>query len=382
MNTHILLARGVADAIEQKSLEKILASGAKLRVKLGIDPTAPDLHLGHTVPLRKLREFQNAGHQGVLIIGDFTAMIGDPSGRQGAREPLTKGQVEKNLARFSEQAGKILNMKALEVRYNSEWFGKILLAEWLEIQSKCTIAQIIDRSDFAERLKAGKPVGLHELSYPLLQAYDSVAVRADIELGGVDQRLNLIAGRELMEKMGLSPQHIIMTPLLIGTDGERKMSKSFGNYIGLNNAPNDMFGKVMAIPDALTPSYFELLTDILMPKDISARDAKLLLARAITGMYHGKAAGDEAEAYFIKTFSKKEIPEDISELKVESEKLKIVDLLMRAGVKSKSEARRLINGGAIAIGGEKKEDPDEEIVVHDGVTLTIGKRIFFKITTN
>lgn len=378
MTITALLARGVAEIIVAEDLEKELASGRKLRVKLGIDPTAPDLHLGHTVPLRKLRQFQDAGHQAVLIIGDTTAMIGDPSGRPGAREPLTHEQVKKNLAAFIYQAGKVLDMASVEVRYNSEWLGKIALPEWLAIQAKCTVAQIIDRSDFKARLEGGMPVGLHELSYPVLQAYDSVMVRADVELGGLDQRLNLIAGRELMEKMGMAPQQIMMMPLLVGTDGVKKMSKSMGNYIGLAEAPNEMFGKLMAIPDALMPNYFALLTDGDMPNNVSPRDAKSVLAKTIVGMYHGAEAGERAEEYFIKIFSKKEMPEDMPELQGITSQSSILEALRVSGVSSSNTAaRELIRQGGVKLDGKIIDDPN--MLVGDSDVLQSGKHTFFRI---
>jgi len=378
-NSVSFLTRGVAEILIKEDLEKELGSGKKLRVKLGIDPTAPDLHLGHTVPLRTLRAFQDTGHQAVLIIGDFTALIGDPSGRLGARTPLTKEQIEKNLEHFLAQAGKVLNLKTLEVRRNSGWFLDMRLPDVLALHARFTLQQLSQREDFAKRVREENPVGLHELDYPLLQAYDSVMVQADAELGGIDQKLNLLAGRHLMEKMGLAPQHIIMTPLLLGTDGVKKMSKSLGNYIGLQDEPNDMFGKLMAVPDALVPSYFELLTDSEVPHTKNPRDAKLTLAKTIVSLYHGTKAGERAETFFIKTFSKKEVPEDIPELRINNKVVGIMELLIAAGVQSKSEARRLIAGGAIKIDGMVKKNPEEMMLVHDNAVFQIGKRKFFKL---
>ena len=374
-----LLTRGVAEVIVKEDLEKDLASGKKLRVKLGIDPTAPDLHLGHTVPLRKLRQFQDAGHQAVLIIGDFTAMIGDPSGRAGAREPLTEEQVQKNLKKFLEHASKVLDINKLEVRYNSEWLSKLSIAQWLEIQGKITVAQIIDREDFKKRLHEGAVVGLHELSYPVMQAYDSVIVKADIELGGIDQKLNLIAGRELMQKMGMKPQNIIMTPLIEGLDGVKKMSKSLGNYIALDAEPNEMFGKIMAVPDELLPKYYETLTDTEFPVGEDPRTAKLALGRIIVGMYYGEKAGENVVENFISVFSNKEKPKDMPELRVDSN-IALIELLVSAGVKSKSEARRLIEQDGVKIDDEVKKEPNEIVKVKDKSVLQIGKRKFFKLT--
>lgn len=374
-----LLARGIAEIISKEELQKKLDSGKKLRVKLGIDPTAPHLHLGHTVVLRVLRQFQDAGHQAVLIIGDFTATIGDPSGRAGSREPLTQKQVEKNLDQFLHEAGKILNVPTLEVRHNSAWFADMRLPRVLALHGHFTLQQLSQREDFAKRIREKSPVGLHELDYPLLQAYDSVIVKADIELGGIDQKLNLLAGRHLMGKMGMTPQHIVMTPLLLGTDGARKMSKSLGNGVNLNDEPNEMFGKIMAIPDALMPSWFELLTDSAIPLDLNPREAKLLLAKMIVGRYHGAKAGDRAAKNFINVFSQKKQPDEIPELSMPNTQCSIIELALKAGIKSKSEARRLIAGRAVKVDGATKENPEEIITVTDGAILQIGKRKFFKL---
>lgn len=374
-----LLTRGIAEIIIKEDLKKELDSGKKLRVKLGIDPTAPDLHIGHTVVLRKLRQFQDAGHQAVLIIGDFTAMIGDPSGRAGSREPLTQKQVQKNLERFLDQAGKILNMPTLEVRHNSAWLADMRLPDILALHARFTLQQLSQREDFTKRIREESPVGLHELDYPLLQAYDSVIVKAHIELGGIDQKLNLLAGRHLMGKMNMTPQHIIMTPLLLGTDGTRKMSKSLNNSIGLNETPNEMFGKIMTIHDALMPRWFELLTDIAMPTDLSPREAKLLLAKMIVGMYHGTKAGDRATENFIAVFSQKKQPDEIPPLSISNTQCSIIELLLKAGIKSKNEARRLIRQNGVTFDAVPLTDTDAVIALKPNAILQIGKRKFFKI---
>ena len=374
-----ILNRGVAEVIVREDLESLLNSGKKLRVKLGIDPTAPDLHLGHTVPLRKLRQFQDADHQPVLIIGDFTAMIGDPSGRAGAREPLTEEQVKENLKKFLRQAGNVLDLEKLEVRYNSEWHGKLLQGDLIKLQAKFTVQQLTQREDFAKRLNANEPVGYQELSYPLMQAYDSVMVKADVELGGVDQKLNLIAGRHLMEKMGMTPQQILTVPLIEGTDGVRKMSKSLDNYIGLEDEPNEMFGKIMRVPDELLPKYFECLTDAEMPLEENPRDAKLALGRIIVEIYHSRGEAEKAVENFIHVFSEKKIPDDIPELQIANDKWQMVDLLLRAGVKSKSEARRLTKQGGVKINDEVKKDSEEILGLKNGDTLQIGKRKFVRL---
>ncbi len=380
-----LLTRGVSEVIVQEDLEKVLRqaqdSGQKLRVKLGIDPTAPDLHLGHTVPLRKLRQFQDAGHQAILIIGDYTAMIGDPSGRVGTREPLTEEKIQSNLKRFLEHAGKVLDLKNLEVRYNSEWFSKLNFADILKLVSNFTVQQLIQREDFSKRLEENRPVGEHELLYPIMQAYDSVVLKADLELGGVDQKLNLLAGRQLMEKMGMKPQNILTLPLIEGLDGVKKMSKSLGNYIALDAEPNEMFGKIMSVPDELLPKYYECLTDAEFPLGEDPRTAKLALGRIIVEMYHGQKAAEAAVENFINVFSNKEKPKDMPELRITDSELRIVDLLLMTGVKSKSEARRLIEQGGVKIDDEVKNNPNEIIKIKNESVLQIGKRKFFKLKT-
>ena len=367
-----LFGKGAAETIGRDAVEAALAAKKTLRVKLGIDPTAPDLHLGHAVVLRKLREFQDAGHQAVLVIGDFTATIGDPSGRPGAREPLAKEDVKKNLKRFLAQASLILDEKTLEVRHNSEWFGKMGLRDLMGLVSNFTLQQISERDDFAKRIVQEQPVGLHELMYPILQAYDSCRLDADIELGGLDQRLNLIAGRHLMHKIGVTPQALIMMPLLIGTDGDRKMSKSIGNYVGLTDAPDDMLGKIMSIPDALMPNWFELLTELPMPEDAKPRDAKMLLAKTVVDAFHGAGAGERAEEAFISKFSKKELPTKAADLSVPADAA-LMEILIAAGTKSKAEAKRLVMQGGVKIDGAAQADPDAKAGFKDGSVLQIGK---------
>lgn len=373
-----LLSRGVEEVINKNDLQKQLKS-KKIRVKLGIDPTAPDLHLGHAVALRKLKQFQDAGHKVILIIGDFTAMIGDPTDRVGARESLTTAQVNKNMREYLDQAGKILNLKKVEIKHNSQWFKKIDFKNLLDLMSSFTVQQLIEREDFSKRIKEGKPVGYHELIYPIMQAYDSVVVKADLEIGGRDQRLNILAGRDLMSKSDMKPQNVLTLPLLEGTDGKRKMSKSFDNYIGISDKPNDMFGKIMSIPDSLMPKYFELLTDLKMPRSKDGRKNKLLLAKTITATLHNKKMADKAEDHFIKVFSKKEQPTDIVKLKIKAKKINLVDLLIKAGVKSKSEARRLIDQGGVRIDKEVKKGYNTKTSIKGGSVLQIGKRKFFEL---
>ena len=373
-----LLSRGVEEVINKNDLQKQLKS-KKIRVKLGIDPTAPDLHLGHAVALRKLKQFQDAGHTVILIIGDFTAMIGDPTDRVGARESLTTAQVKKNMREYLDQAGKILNLKKVEIKYNSQWFKKLDFNKLLDLMASFTVQQLIERDDFSKRIKEGKPVGYHELIYPIMQAYDSVIIKADLEIGGRDQRLNILAGRDLMSKSGMKPQNVLTLPLLEGTDGKRKMSKSFNNYISLNDKPNDMFGKIMSIPDALISKYFDLLTDLKKPRSKDQRKNKLLLAKTIVADLHNKKLAQKAEDYFIKVFSKKEQPTDIVKLKIKAKKINLVDLLIKAGVKSKSEARRLIDQGGIRIDKEVKKGYSTKISIKGGSVLQIGKRKFFEL---
>lgn len=382
MNTDLIdriLNRGTEEIIDQKHLEETLRSGKKLRVKLGIDPTAPDIHLGHSVVLRKLKQFQELGHTVVLIIGDFTARIGDPSGRNEARKPLTAEEIEKNLKGYLEEAGKIINVKKSEIRRNSEWHAKGGLEHILSIAQSATIQQILRRDDFKKRLAEDSDISLLETLYPILQGYDSVAVKADVELGGTDQKFNLLMGRRVQRHFGMNEQDILTVPLIEGTDGVKKMSKSYGNYIGLSETPENMFGKTMAIPDALIKKYFTLLTDNDIPDITNPYEAKMLLAETITGMYHSKKDAEKARENFIKKFSKKETPDDAPALKVGKKETTLLDLLLKSGVESKSEARRLITQHAIQLNETVKKDPDEIISVRGGEILKVGKRKFFKL---
>lgn len=375
-----ILSRGVEEAIVKEHLEAALRSGKKLRVKFGIDPTVPDLHLGHTVPLRKLRQFQEAGHQAVLIIGDFTALIGDPSGRAEARRPLTEKEVKQNLKKYLKQAGKIIDLKKTEVYYNSKWYKKNA-ALILELMGRESVQRVLERDDFQKRLKEGREIMILEEVYPLLQGYDSVMVKADVEIGGTDQKFNLLMGRRLQRAYGLSEQDIVTLPLLEGTDGVKKMSKSAGNYIGLDAEPNDMFGKIMRIPDNLIDKYFTLLTDDNPPAGgRDPREAKLALAKIIVGMYHGQKAGEKAKEEFIKVFSQHQKPENMPSYKLSVKSYKLVDLLVETGmVFSKSEARRLIEQGAVRLNDEKKSDPNEQITIDKEIVVQIGKRQFLRL---
>ncbi len=374
----IILNRGTEEIIEKDHLSKALAAGKKLRIKLGIDPTAPDIHLGHTVPLRKLRQFQEAGHQVVLIIGDFTGMIGDPSGRSEERKPLTEKEIKTNLKRYLEQADKVIDIKKVEVHYNSEWHKKNGLAAMLEMAKAVTFQQIIKRADFQKRIDAGSDISVIEMLYPLLQGYDSVKIKADVEIGGTDQKFNLLMGRRVQRHFGQPEQDIMTLPLIEGLDGVRKMSKSYGNYIGLDEKPEEMFGKLMSVPDPLINKYFELLTDIDAPK-ANPYQAKMLLAGTIIGMYHSPVLAGKAKESWIKTFSDKQVPNDIEIRSVSHATLSsgTMATLIVLGGKSNSEWRRLLEQGAIKVNGEVVKNPDEKR--NDGDVIKIGKHEFKKI---
>lgn len=379
-----LLTRGVAEIIDKDHLETVLHSGRKLRVKFGIDPTAPDLHLGHTVPLRKLRQFQDAGHKAVLIIGDFTARIGDPSGRDKTRPQLSEKEIKINFKTYLKQAGKILDMKKIEIRYNSEWFkndGKLVLG----LMANMSMERVMERDDFQKRIRAGQEVTMMEALYPILQGYDSVAVRADLEIGGNDQKFNLLMGRRLQRKYGQPEQDVVTLPLLEGTDGVQKMSKSLGNYIGLAEKPEIMFGKIMSAPDELILKYAELLTDLPLDKmrafvQKDPRGAKMELARTLAEMYHGKSAGKKAEEEFIRVVSKKEIPQKVSSFKFRVSSINLIDLLAETKLAaSKSEARRLIQQGGVKINGEKQVNPGRAVDLSKEILLQVGKVKYLKV---
>lgn len=387
-----LLVRNVEEIVDRKHLEQALKSGKTLRVKLGIDPTSPDLHLGHAVVLRKLREFQELGHVIVLIIGDFTGRIGDPSGRSDARKPLTESQINDNMKEYLIQAGKIIDVERAEIFHNSSWILKGGVSKIIELANAASIQQVLHRADFKKRLDAGQDVTLLEVFYPVFQGYDSVAVNADIELGGTDQTFNLLMGRRIQRHFGMEEQDILTVPLLEGTDGVKKMSKSVGNYIGLYEESDQMFGKIMSLPDKLMERYFELATELepaefkKLAQTLSPRDLKVRLGMEIVKLYHGEGAADAAKEKFEKVFSKRK-PEDttLPEFIVKTRKLSILDLILspqgakRPNLKSKSEALRLINEGAIAINGQVKKDRWEIIELRGGEILKIGKRGFFRV---
>ena len=364
-----------------------------LRIKLGMDPTRPDLHLGHTVVMRKLKEFQKLGHKIVLLVGGATAMIGDPSGKSETRPALTKEQVEANAKTYFDQMSKVLDISDAEVVNNADWLHKMSFTELLQLAGKVTVAQMMTRDDFAKRYAEGKPIAIHEFFYPLMQAYDSVAIDSDIELGGTDQRFNTLLGRDIQSAYGKKyPQLVMMLPLLEGTDGVVKMSKTYPEHcISLTDSAKDMFGKLMSIPDTLITRYYSLLTDVeqedLMRMDemiasnsINPRDVKMELAYMITAEYHGKEGADKAQEDFINVVSNKGIPDDIESVKIESEGVNILDLLVRLGfVQSKGEAKRLIQGGGVKLDGEKLLDMSFMVKPNMDMVLQAGKRKFAKL---
>ena len=364
-----------------------------LRVKLGMDPTRPDLHLGHTVVMRKLREFQKLGHKIVLIVGGATAMIGDPSGKSETRPALTKEQVEENAKTYFEQMSKVLDISDAEVVNNADWLHKMSFTELLQLAGKVTVAQMMTRDDFAKRYSEGKPIAIHEFFYPLMQAYDSVAIDSDIELGGTDQRFNTLLGRDIQSAYGKKyPQLVMMLPLLEGTDGVVKMSKTYPEHcISLTDSPKDMFGKLMSIPDTLITRYYSLLTDVsqeelvkmdeqIASNSINPRDIKMKLAYMITEEYHGKEGADKAQEDFINVVSNKGIPDDIESVKIDSDGVNILDLLVRLGfVQSKGEAKRLIQGGGVKLDGEKLSDMAFVVKPNMDAVLQAGKRKFAKL---
>ena len=389
-----VLPGGAAGGVQELAAKLQHAADTKtpLRIKLGMDPTRPDLHLGHTVVMRKLKEFQKLGHKIVLLVGGATAMIGDPSGKSETRPALTKEQVEENAKTYFAQMGKVLDVSKAEVVNNADWLHKMTFTELLQLAGKVTVAQMMTRDDFAKRYAEGKPIAIHEFFYPLMQAYDSVAIDADIELGGTDQRFNTLLGRDIQAAYGKKyPQLVMMLPLLEGTDGVVKMSKTYPEHcISLTDSAKDMFGKLMSIPDTLITRYYSLLTDVSqeelvkMDKEIESgsinpRDIKMRLAHLITEEYHGKDGADKAQEEFINVVSNKGIPEDIESVKIDSE-INILDLLVKLGfVQSKGEAKRLIQGGGVKLDGEKLSDMAYTVKPGMDVVLQAGKRKFAKL---
>jgi len=391
----LLLRRGVSEVIVESELLKLLESGKPLRLKQGFDPSCPDIHLGHVVGLRKLSQFQKLGHRVVLIVGDWTAQIGDPSGASATRTMLSAEEVKTNAQTYMDQFFKVVDKDKTEVRWQSEWFGKFGLEDVIKLTSKFTVAQFLAREDFANRYSTGRPIAITELLYPLLQAYDSVAIKADVEFGGTDQKFNCLVGRELQQMRGQRPQQVFLVPLLIGTDGSQKMSKSLGNYIGVDEPPNEIYGKVMSIPDNLITDYLELVTDVpdkdiadfkeqMASQSINPMVIKKRLAQEIVAQFHGAPAAHEAEEHFTKVFQKGEMPEDVVLLKTsDGNKSTLTAELTVAGLtKSRSEARRLLAQGAIEIDGKAITEDLEITQIKKGSIIKVGKRRFAQISSS
>ncbi|HAM32431.1 MAG: tyrosine--tRNA ligase [Deltaproteobacteria bacterium GWB2_65_81] len=389
------LRRGTVEVISGEELSRKVAASARekrpLRVKAGFDPTAPDLHLGHTVLIQKLKHFQNAGHQVIFLVGDFTGMIGDPSGKSETRKALTRDDVERNAVTYKEQIFKILDPSLTEVRFNSEWLSRLPIEDMVRIAAQMTVARMLERDDFRKRYEEQRPISIHEFLYPLFQGYDSVALRADVEFGGTDQKFNLLVGRDLQRAYGQEPQVVMTTPLLVGLDGVNKMSKSLGNYVGITEAPETIFGKMMSISDELMIMYYELLSDIGVAELAALKaglsdgsrhpmDAKIALAREIVARFHGAPAGRNAEDGFRSRFSRKEFPDDARrvELTADGGKADLATLVSRASgsFTSKSAARRLIAQGGVEVNGERAADPAAVLSSPAEVRLKIGKKEF------
>ncbi len=375
------LTRGTVEVISPAELAAKLALGRPLRIKLGMDPTAPDLHLGHSVTLKKLREFQDAGHTVIFLVGDFTAMIGDPTGRSETRKPLSRAEIERNADTYREQAYKILDRELTEVRFNSEWMNGLNIAELIKIAATLSVARLLERDDFEKRLAAEEPLFLHELLYPVIQGYDSVALKADLEIGGTDQKFNMLVGRDLQRHFGQDPQAVMTMPLLEGLDGVRKMSKSLGNYVGLTDKPEDMYGKLMSVPDKLMVRYYELLTTATAEEIAAVKsgamhpmEAKKRLARTLVTEYHGTPAATRAEEYFESKHQRREIPASAPVYRI-AEDLWICELMKQLQfTPSTSEARRLVSQGAVRVDGHTITDVNFRFVPGEHKVLEVGKR--------
>ncbi|USG67197.1 tyrosine--tRNA ligase [Brevibacillus ruminantium] len=395
-----IIRRGVMEIIPEedlrRKLERFVVTGQPLKVKLGLDPSAPDIHVGHTVVLQKMRQFQELGHTVQLLIGDFTGRIGDPTGKSETRKPLTEEQVKENAKSYVEQFGKVLDASRIEIHYNSAWLSPLTFADIVELAAKTTVARMLERDDFEKRYKSEQPISLHEFFYPLMQGYDSVALQCDVELGGTDQKFNLLMGRNLQKEYGQEQQVIITMPLLEGLDGVQKMSKSLGNYIGVNEPANEIYGKAMSVPDELMVRYWELATDIsneelealragLADGSIHPRDAKMNLAKTFVRMYHGEEAAEAAENYFKTVFQQRALPTDIPEVAVdlsayENGEANIVNLVFDLKLAdSKGEARRMVQQGAVKINEEKVSDINQQVALADEMVVQVGKRKFAKL---
>ena len=385
-----IISKGVEEIINIDDLRRKISTGRQLVVKLGLDPSAPDIHLGHTVVLRKMRQFQDLGHKVVIIIGDFTGMIGDPTGKSKTRKQLTREEVLLNAQTYKEQIFKILDKERTEVAFNSDWLAKLTFKDIIELTSKHTVARMLEREDFKKRFSNQQSIGIHEFFYPLMQAYDSVAIKADVELGGTEQRFNILMGRTMQKDFDMENQVAIFMPILEGIDGKEKMGKSLGNYIGIDEKANEIYGKVMSIPDDLMIRYFELTTDIHPDKlenikrqldnnEINPRDVKMNLAKEIVALYHGKDKAVEAEEYFKTVFQRRLIPEDVSEVCIKNNSEGIVNVIRLAEfASSNSEARRLVEQGAVRI-NDKKVGLKDNVIFESGDILRVGKRKFAKL---
>ncbi|MFC1677542.1 tyrosine--tRNA ligase [Planctomycetota bacterium] len=388
------LKRGAVEIFSEPELVEKLAASAQnsnpLRIKLGLDPTSPDIHLGHTVVLRKMRQFQDLGHKAVLIIGDYTARVGDPTGQNSTRPILTAEQIEQNAKTYFEQAGKILDTSEdkLEVSYNGQWFEKMTLMELIQLAGKKTVAQMLQRDSFKQRLQNDVDVYTHEFLYPLMQGYDSVMIKSDVELGGTDQTFNNLVGRDIQRAYGQQPQIVIIMPILVGLDGKEKMSKSKGNYIGVTDEPNDMFGKVMSISDDMMENYFTLLTDLpskkiaelIAPSKTHPKEAKVFLGKMIVSQFYDDEKAGLAAAEFENIFAKKQLPDDMPEVDLPAKAIRASKLLLACKlVASGGEGKRMIKQSAVTIDGEKINDPNMEVMPTDGMVVQVGKRRFAKL---
>ncbi|QTA37315.1 tyrosine--tRNA ligase [Thermosipho ferrireducens] len=386
-----VLKKNVVDLISEEELLERLKEGRPLRIKLGVDPSRPDLHLGHAVVLRKLKEFQELGHHVILIIGDFTARIGDPSGRNTTRPMLSEDEVRENAKTYAEQAFKILDNEKTEIRFNGEWLDKMNFADVVKLAGKYTVARMLERDDFSKRLKEGTPISIAEFLYPLAQAYDSVAIKADVELGGTDQLFNFLVGRKIQEEHGLKPQIVMTMPIIEGTDGKLKMSKSYGNYVGFTDNPQEMYGKIMSIPDNLIIKYMNLLTDIPEPEimeydrkmksgEINPRDVKMRLAYELVKYFYNEQIARDAENEFISVFRKKELPENMPEYRIKEGEYNIVDLIDHLNLlPSRSEIKRTVNQGGVYFDGRRLEGFKSFVSIKSEHVLRIGKRKFYKV---
>lgn len=398
-----IVRRGTAEIVPEDQLvaklRKSLTSGKPLKIKLGLDPTAPDIHLGHTVPLQKMRQFQDLGHQAIIIIGDFTGRIGDPTGKSETRKQLTEEQVLANAETYKQQIFKILDPQKTKITFNSHWLAPLKFEDLIQLAAQTTVARMLERDDFSKRYREGQPISVHEFFYPLMQGYDSVALEADVELGGTDQKFNLLMGRTLQKEYGQDPQVALMTPILEGLDGVNKMSKSLGNYIGVYESPREMFGKTMSIADELMMRYYELVTRVpleeikqiekgLADGSLHPRDVKMRLGREIIEIYHSRTEAEAAQAEFIRMFQQKELPDEIPEVSRDEiikagsggNTVNVLELLLHSKLAaSKNDARRLVEQGAVKVGETKVSSLEESIALEDGLVIRAGKRKFARI---